>query len=103
MVRMESESLRFSAAAQAIGAESRRMGLVVPGFRSPPRLSGVNRTIRRSGPVVSVAVRGRPVCDVVADMIEGVVVANGLGGPRAVRVRRALVAAVDRQDRHRAA
>jgi len=48
------------------------------------------------GVVVAVAVRGRPFVDVVADMVEGVVVANGLQGVAATRVRTVLhEAAVD--------
>jgi len=40
--------------------------------------------------VVSVRVRGRPREAVLADMIEGVVVGNGLGPPDADRVRNEL-------------
>ena len=42
-------TLDFAAAARAISAASRRTGLVVPGFRTPPRLVGVDRTVRRHG------------------------------------------------------
>lgn len=71
--------------------------LVVPGFRSPPRVAGVHRTIRRRDgvPTVAVWIKGRPWSAVVADMIEGVVVANGLRGARADCVRSALWLAVD--------
>jgi hypothetical protein len=77
---MHSETISFSAAVRAIGQEARRMGLVVPGFRSPPRLPGANRTIRRSEgqPIIAVRLRGRPLGDVVADVVEGVMVANGV-------------------------
>ena len=80
----------FSGVAQALGAEARRAGLAVPGFRSPPRLSGAIRTIRWSptgGSVVSVVIHGRPMTDVIGDMIEGVVAANQLSGERAELVR----------------
>jgi hypothetical protein len=62
---------------------------VVPGFRCPPRVVGVHRTLRRqpNGVVVAVQVRGRPWFVVVADMIEGVVVANGLRPPAADLLR----------------
>ena len=40
------------------------------------------------------AVRDRPLQAVVADLIEGVVVVNGLDGPEATRLRTALWAAV---------
>jgi hypothetical protein len=72
-----------------LGREARRNGLVVPGFRSPPRVVGAQRTLRRhsAGVVISVQVRGRPWLAVVADMIEGVVVANGLVAPNGDRLR----------------
>lgn len=65
------------------------MGVVGPSFRCPPRLVGVDRTIRRrrDGAIVSVRMRGRPWPAVVADMIEGVVVANRLEPPRSDRLR----------------
>jgi hypothetical protein len=80
----------FSGVAQALGAEARRAGLAVPGFRSPPRLSGATRTIRWSpagGSVVSVVIHGRPMTDVIGDMVDGVVAANQLSGERAELVR----------------
>ena len=40
-------SLRFAAAARSLGRAARLRGLMVPGFRSPPALPDVNRTIRR--------------------------------------------------------
>jgi hypothetical protein len=74
-------TLRFAAAAKAISNEARRAGLdVVPGFRSPPRLP-VDRALRRrpgTTPAVAVRLRGRPMEIVVADMVEGVLVANGI-------------------------
>ena len=88
--------IRFAELARRIGAAARAAGLVVPAFRTPPRRSGVPRTIRRlpGGPVVAVRLRSRPTADVVNDMIEGVLVANGLTGDAAVRVRESLVQAV---------
>ena len=89
------ETLRFVEAVRAIAAESRRLGLDVPGFRSPPRLEGVTRSLRRRpGASPSVAVRraGRPFDEVVVDMVEGVVVANGLAGRRADEIRARLLA-----------
>ena len=78
---MASNNLRFAVAAKAISDEARAAGLVVPGFRSPPRLTGVDRSLRRrpgATPAVAVRVNGRPIDTVVADMVEGVLVANGL-------------------------
>ena len=57
---------------------------------------GVQRTLRRhpQGAVVAVQVRGRPWAAVVADMIEGVVVANRLQPPAADRLRTELWSAI---------
>ena len=89
------EPIRFADLARRLGAAARAAGLVVPAFRSPPRRPGAARTIRRlpGGPVVAVQVRARALADVIADMVEGIVVANGLDGPAAARVRSALIAA----------
>jgi hypothetical protein len=54
-----------------------------PTFRSPPRIPGVQRSVtrHRDGSVtVAVAVRHRPMLAVLADMIDGVVLASGLCG-----------------------
>jgi hypothetical protein len=87
----------FSEAARSIGRAARLRGLEVPTFRSPPSLAGVQRTIRRRGTsaTVSVVVRGRPWGAVLADMVEGVVVANTLDSRRADTVRAALWLAAD--------
>jgi len=88
-------TLQFAAAARALGAEARKRGLIAPGFRSPPRLAGASRTIRRrpGGAVIAVRVKGRPWAAVLADMIEGVIVANRLAGPAADQTRTGLWAA----------
>jgi hypothetical protein len=95
MDRTSTES--FAQAARRLGAAARAAGLTVPAFRSPPRRPGAPRTIRRlpGGPVVAVVLRGRGFDDVMVDMVEGVVVANRLGDPAAMRVRRALLDALD--------
>ncbi len=94
---MQATSLRFAAAARSLGHAARLRSLVVPSFRSPPGVAGVQRTLRRRNGVPSVAVqlRGRPWSAVVSDMIEGVVVANNLHGAKADRARAALWLAVD--------
>jgi len=87
---MESSVLRFAETVRALGLEARRHRLKMPGFRSPPRLHGVDRSVRRradGGATIAVVVRGRPWAAVVADMVEGVVVANGLTGKDADQVR----------------
>jgi hypothetical protein len=90
---MEPASMvRFTAAARLLGQAARERGLVSPGFRSPPRLLGADRTLRRRRARSTIAVRvlGRLWVPVLADMIEGVVVANQLSGPPADRLREAL-------------
>lgn len=82
-------SFGFAEAAHAVATAARSRGLVVPGFRSPPA-GGADRTVRRRrGAPAAVAVRvsGRPLHAVVEDMVEGVVVANGLAGVDAEQCR----------------
>ena len=57
----------------------------------------MQRTIRRRRgvPTIAVRLRGRPWPAVVSDMIEGIVVGNGLSGARADRIRAALWLAID--------
>ncbi|MGE3620612.1 MAG: hypothetical protein AB7L84_09130 [Acidimicrobiia bacterium] len=90
-------SLMLAEAVRAMGVVGRRLGLSMPGFRSPPRVAGALRTIRRhrgGGATVAVALRDRPWAAVLADLVEGVVVANRLAGLRADGVRAELWAAL---------
>lgn len=90
-------SVRFAEAARRLAAEARRSGLAVPGFRSPPALAGTDRSLRRrpdGHATVAVRIRHRPLADVVADMADGVLAANGLTGAEAEARRRRLVEAV---------
>lgn len=83
--------------ARVLEAAAAEQGLRAPSFRSPPRLDGAVRTIRRypDGHVtVAVRLRGRRPRAVQADMVEGVVAANRLRGAAAVRCREALWAAL---------
>jgi hypothetical protein len=82
-------TLEFAHAARLLAGEARRQGLVAPSFRCPPRIVGVDRSLRRHarGAVVAVQLKGRPWQAVLADMVEGVVVANRLEPPLADRVR----------------
>jgi hypothetical protein len=96
-----SASLRFAETARLLAAEARRHDLKVPGFRCPPRVPGANRTIRWSPAgtcIVSVRVRDREVADVIADMVEGVLVANQLTGQTADGWRLALRSVVSEFD-----
>ena len=82
-------SLDFAHAARTIGREARGRGLVAPSFRCPPRIAGVDRSLRRltNGAVVAVQLKGRPWAAIVGDMIEGVIVTNQLPPPRSDRLR----------------
>ena len=92
-------SIEFAALARAIATTTRQLGLIAPGFRSPPRIVGVDRTVRRVAGdasngsiagVVAVNVRERPLAAVVADMIEGVIILNQLVAADASQIRGAL-------------
>jgi hypothetical protein len=92
---MEPTSLRFARIARRLAEAARAQGLRAPTFRSPPRVPGVTRTIRRDGgATVSVVLRGRPWAAVTSDMIEGTIVANDLTGVPADRTRTALWSAL---------
>ena len=94
---MESSSLQFAGTVRTLGGAARARGLVVPGFRSPPKVPGAERTIRTrpdGSCSVAVVVKGRPLEAVVADLIEGIIVANHLSGAEATRVRTHLWEAV---------
>ena len=98
MVAVGSRSLRFADTARLLTDTLRQGGLVAPTFRSPPRVLGRDRTLRRRGDgTVTIAVRlgGRPFVAVVADMIDGVIRTNELDGPTADEWRRALWSAVE--------
>ena len=94
---MEASSIQFAAAARVLGDAARSQGLTAPSFRSPPRLKADRTLLRRRTTVstVAVRVRGRPWLAVLGDLIEGVVVSNGLAGPEADGCRTALWAAVE--------
>ncbi len=83
--------MKFTAAARVLAQRVGELDLVVPGFRSPPRIVGVNRTIRRhrngEGGVVAIRLVDRPFTAAVGDMIEGVIVLNQLSPTEADRVR----------------
>ena len=90
-------SLDFGAAARLLARAAHLRGLVVPVFASPPSRPDLHRSIRRrnGSPVVSIRLRDRPRAAVLADMIEGIVVANYLEDSKADLVRSALWLAID--------
>jgi len=93
----ETFATRFGGTARSLGRASRLRGLDVPTFRYPPGLACVQRSIRRrsGSATIAVVVRGRPWGAVVADMVEGIVVANDLDPARADTVRAALWLALE--------
>ncbi len=92
----ELPAVRFADVARRLGAAAHEAGLDVPAFRSPPRVAGAARTIRRypAGAVVSVRLRGRPFADVITDMVEGVLATNRVAPADAPRLRAHLAAAL---------
>ena len=77
--RTPASNLQFAADARRLTAVCRRLGLPSVSFRSPPRVIGVDRTLRRrpdGSCVVAVRVKNRTVADVRVDLIAGVVAAN---------------------------
>jgi hypothetical protein len=86
---VSNSSIDFAHAARTIGREVRRRGLIAPGFRCPPRIAGVDRSVRRvaNGAVIAVQLKGRPWAAIVGDMIEGVIVTNQLPPPTSDRLR----------------
>lgn len=87
----------FATTVRTLAGAARSRGLAVPGFRTPPRIPGAERTVRRSvdgDSTVAVVVKGRPYQAVVADLIEGIIIANDLDGAEATRVRTRLWEAI---------
>ncbi|MCU1413789.1 MAG: hypothetical protein JWN80_1129 [Microbacteriaceae bacterium] len=94
---MESgNAIEFAQAARTLTNVAQHLGLVGPSYRCPPRIVGVDRSLRRhvGGVVISVKLRGRPWAAVLADMIEGVVAANQLNATQAIRLRAELWSAL---------
>lgn len=98
--------LAFAETVRQLGSAVRAQGLVMPSFRSPPREVGRRRTLARhpDGSVtVAVMVRNRLWVAVLADMVEGVVVANQLDGIDAEALRDQLWEALEGESAQREA
>lgn len=95
-----SSTLAFAHAVRTLSETARLQGLEVPMFRSPPRIIDVARTIRRTkrGVTVSVVVADRPWTNVLADLVDGIVLVNRLDGAAAIRCRTALWSALEREE-----
>ncbi|MBX7069673.1 MAG: hypothetical protein K1X38_09835 [Microthrixaceae bacterium] len=90
---MQSSSLRFSESVRVLSDAARRLGWVVPAFRSPPQRPDVDRALRRRGDGhVTIAVRlaGRPFAAVQADLIDALLIVNEIVGADAQSSRRSL-------------
>ncbi len=74
--------------------------MIVPAFRSPPRVRGASRTLKRypGGAVVSVRLRERTYADVVDDMIDGVLATNRVSAESRPRLRQAFQLALGEVD-----
>jgi len=89
----EVSALEFSRLVRALAFPARGLGLEVPGFRSPPRIAAP-RTIRRfpdGQSVVAIAIRGRERSAVWFDLVEGLIISNGLDAAKAARARETLM------------
>lgn len=93
-----SSTLAFAHAVRTLSESARLQGLEVPMFRSPPRSPTAVRTVRRTrrGVTISVRVGDRPWTNVLADLVDGIVLVNDLDGRRAIRCRTALWEALER-------
>ena len=89
-------SVRFAIVAKTITQVVASYGCEVPGFKSPPRSSDADRTVRRQscGSIVAVRIKDRPFEAVIADMIEGVVLCNDMSTEKAGKLRNLLWGAV---------
>lgn len=91
-------SLEFAQMVRAAGSQARERGWKVPGFRSPPRKPGVDRTVRYhptdGTATVSVRVILRPPIHVALDICAGVLVVNDIDphSPAAGQYRGAVLA-----------
>lgn len=93
------ESLGFASAVRAAGSVGRHHGLTIPGFRCPPRVPGVERTIRWSPDgtaTVAILVRDRTAEQVAVDIAEGIAAVNDVDrqDDRIADVRRATLVAL---------
>ena len=90
-------TVEFAAAARNLARTARHIGMEAPSYRSPPRDITLTRTIRHfegQRSIVAVRIRARSRNEVLADMIDGLIAANGYRGNNADRQRSRLIAAI---------
>ena len=81
-LRSQSTMFGFGQVVVAVSQRARQLGLVVPGFRSPPGGTGV-RAVRRhpqGPPTVLIPYRGRTLYSVAADVVAGILAVNPEAG-----------------------
>lgn len=75
------DGIRFAHLARVLHDSAKSLDLPTPmAFRSPPSTPGEDRTLRRTSSgtaVLAVRMRGRPDADVIGDLVDGVLAANG--------------------------
>ena len=78
----ESVSIQFSRTIRTLGRIANQLGYVTPQFRCPPPSAQYQRSIRRNKDdlSISIVIRGRPWLAVLADIVEGFVIANAKSG-----------------------
>ena len=78
----ESVSIQFSITVRTLGRIANQLGYVTPQFRCPPPSAQYQRSVRRNHDdlSISIVIRGRPWLAVLADIVEGFVIANAKSG-----------------------
>ena len=79
----ESISIQFSIAVRTLGRIADQLGYRIPQFRCPPPSAKYQRSVRKTGEEnlsISIVIRGRPWLAILADIVEGVVIANTQSG-----------------------
>ena len=80
-IETQANAMSFAAIGRVLTDQALALGIPAPSFRSPPRIPGVRRSVTRNRDdsiTVSVIVSRRPLSAVIADMIDGLVLASGL-------------------------
>ena len=92
-----SDALVFADRVRAALTVARRFGLEIPAFRSPPKDPAVTRSLRYhddGSAVIAIRIAGRTVDEMEADIVDGILAANGCD-PDASEFRAACAEAFD--------